>query len=364
MKIKILNIIDSLNIGGAESLLKNFIIDSKDNDDFEIELCVLYSEGLFYEDIKKAGVTIFNLNLRFKYNFLGIFKILRLIQKEKYRIVHVHLFPADFFVSVASLFLGKGIKFIFTEHSIYNRRRALRIFKILDSFTYGKYNKIICVSQHVKDSLEKWLPFVSNKTVIIRNAIPINVLPGKQLEKMYDVLFVGRLEKVKGIDILLRATEYIMKTYSRNIKIGIVGTGTLLRDLKKLSVDLRVIDNVEFLGPRQDILRLIDQSSVFVLPSRWEGLSISILESMSRGVPAIATSVGGIPEIISDGNDGLLVPPEDPVALADALLILLNDEKLRARLGRNAYEKVRRDFSIDRYTQDILNLYRHILEDI
>jgi len=364
LKIKVLNVIDSLNIGGAESLLKNFVVDAKKFENFQIDVCVLYSDGAFHKDITKAGVKIFNLNLSFKYNFLGIFKILKLIKREKYKIIHVHLFPADFFVAIASLFLDRSIKFIFTEHSIYNRRRAFRIFKILDSFTYRRYYKIICVSKHVKNSLEKWLPFVSNKTVIIRNGIPLSTLPRKQLQKMYDVLFVGRLERVKGVDILLKAAGYIKKVHSRNIKIGIVGIGPMSPDLKKLSINLGISNNVEFLGLHRDVSRLIDESSIFVLPSKWEGLSISILEAMSRKVPVIATSVGGIPEIISDGEDGVLVIPENPELLAETIANLLSNEKLRARLGQNAYEKVKKNFSIERYSKDLLNVYKDVLENL
>jgi len=362
MKIKVLNVINFLNIGGAQSLLKNFILDAKKSSDFEIDVCVLYPNGVFLEELEKEGVRVFNLNSGAKYNFFMIFEILEIIKRGEYDIVHVHLFPASFFVAVASIFLDRSIKFIFTEHSIYNRRRAFRIFKILDYFTYLRYRKIICVSKQVKSSLEKWLPSASYKTVIIRSGIPLNALPGKQLQKIYDVLFVGRLERVKGVDILLRAAGYLKKKYSMKIRIGIVGTGVLLSDLKRLSINLGINNTVEFLGVRGDILSLLDKSSVFVLPSRWEGLPISILEAMSRNVPVIATSVGGISEVINDGEDGVLVTPENPELLAGAIIYLLENEGLRAKLATNAFKKVKEEFSIDMYTSDLLNLYKNIIE--
>ena len=362
MKIKVLNVINFLNIGGAQSLLKNFILDAKKSSDFEIDVCVLYPNGVFLEELEKEGVRVFNLNSGAKYNFFMIFEILEIIKRGEYDIVHVHLFPASFFVAVASIFLDRSIKFIFTEHSIYNRRRAFRIFKVLDYFTYLRYRKIICVSKQVENSLKKWLPFVSNKTVIIRSGIPLNALPEKQLQKIYDVLFVGRLERVKGVDILLRAAECLKKKYSMKIRIGIVGTGVLLSNLKRLSFNLGINNTVEFLGVRGDILSLLDKSSVFVLPSRWEGLPISILEAMSRNVPVIATSVGGISEIINDGEDGMLVTPENPELLAGAIIYLLENEGLRAKLATNAFKKVKEEFSIDMYTSDLLNLYKNIIE--
>lgn len=94
------------------------------------------------------------MNLLFKYDFLKIIRFIRLVEKEKYDIIHVHLFPVDLFVAIASIFLPKNIVYIFSEHSIYNRRRSLIIFRFIDEFTYSRYKKIVCVSESVKNCSE------------------------------------------------------------------------------------------------------------------------------------------------------------------------------------------------------------------
>ena len=136
-KIKVLQIINSLQAGGAEALLKNFTLQAKKHNEkyneFNIEVCVLYSPGIFKEEIEKAGIPVWELGLNFKYDLISVIKLISLIKRGKYNMVHVHLFPANLFVSLASLFLPKNIKFIFSEHSIYNRRRSSKIFKILDT---------------------------------------------------------------------------------------------------------------------------------------------------------------------------------------------------------------------------------------
>jgi len=121
---------------------------------------------------------------------------------------------------------------------------------------------------------------------------------------------------------------------------------------------LAIDQEVEFLGIRKDVDKLMVSSKILVLPSRWEGLPVTILEAMSRGLPVIASSVGGIPEVIENKKEGILVPPQNPEILAQAIKKLLEDESLRKELIRNAYEKVKENYSIETYAKNILNLYK------
>lgn len=162
-QIRVLQIINSLHAGGAEALLKNFVLQMRKNRKIQIEICVLYSNGLFKKEIKNKGILIWDLGLKFKYDLRGVIKLISLIKRRKYNIVHVHLFPANFFTSLASLFLSKDVKFIFSEHNVYNRRRSHKIFKCLDAFIYSRYYKIICVSTQVQVALVKWLPNLQKK---------------------------------------------------------------------------------------------------------------------------------------------------------------------------------------------------------
>jgi len=215
--IKVLNVIDSLNAGGAESLLKNFLIEAKKYSGFQIDVCTLYARNIFKEDLEKNDITTFDLGLKFKYDFSGIVKIVSLIKQNNYDIVHVHLFPADLFVAIASLFLPKSIKFIFSEHNVYNRRRSLKAYKPIDYFVYSRYDKIICVSNHVKLALNAYIQGTKNKSVVIKNAIPIdsNFI---ETPKIYDVLFVGRLEDAKGVDVLIKAIAILKQKFNLQLK--------------------------------------------------------------------------------------------------------------------------------------------------
>jgi len=358
-KIKVLNVIDSLYAGGAESLLKNFVIEAKKYKDFEIDVCTLYSRNVFTDELKAQGLKVYDLGLSFKYNFLRVFRLIKIIKTNDYDVVHVHLFPADVFVATASLFLRNKLKFIFSEHNVYNRRRSSKIFRLIDKFTYSRYDKVICVSEMVKDSLVKWLPEVSRKTVVIKNAVPVGELVEKN-SMIYDILFVGRLEKAKGVDILFKSICLFKNDRKKELKVAIVGDGSLRDSLKSLSKDLGVEENVEFLGIRKDIKGLMQLSKIFVLPSRWEGLPMVILEAMALGMPVIATKVGGIPEVIEDGTDGILVEPENPEELAKAIEKLLGNEEFRKTISLNTYLKIKEEYSIEKYTEKLLHCYREV----
>jgi len=360
-KIKVLEIIDSLGSGGAESLLKNFVLEAKKNNLFNIEIATLYSNAIFKDEIKNAGIPVWDLNLKYKYDFRGILKIIALIKKEKYDVIHVHLFPADVFAAIASLFLPSNIKWIFSEHGAHNRRRTLKIFKILDNFTYSRYSKIVCVSKRVEFALLNWIPSNKGKTKVIPNAVPIPKFLNPCSVKTYDILFVGRLTKQKSVEILLKAIKILKNKYSGNLKIAIVGDGELKENLNNLTVELGVNREVKFLGVRKDVKELMVSSKIFVLPSRWEGFGLVIIEAMSNMLPVIATNVGGIPELIENGKDGILVPPENPKALARAINSLLENKELREKLSQTAYKKVREKYSINAYSVLMLDFYKSLV---
>jgi glycosyltransferase involved in cell wall biosynthesis len=362
--LRILNVIDSLYAGGAESLLKNFLIEAKKYEDFQIDVCTLYSRNVFKEELVNNGITVYDLDLPFKYDFRGVLRLVRLINSNNYDIVHVHLFPADIFVALASLFIRNKPKFIFSEHNVYNRRRSIIFYKPVDKFTYSRYQKVVCVSQKIKESLVDYLKELKKKTIVIRNGIPVpDRKSDVEAKKEYDVLCVARLEDAKGIDILLKAVAILKEKVNSPLNVAVVGDGSKSEILFNLSQSLGLENVVHFLGLRKDVSHLMDVSKIFVLPSRWEGLPMVILEAMAHGLPVVSTPVGGIPEIVKSGENGILVPEEDPNSLSEVIFRLLHDSDLLENLSKNAYEFVKQYYSIETYTKNLLGLFRGILEE-
>ena len=365
-KIKVLEVINSLKIGGAELLLRNFVIEAKKNNQYTVDVCTLYAtnDAKNIEEIKKKNVRIWTLDLKNKYNIFSVIKIRNIIQREKYDIIHVHLFPASAIVALSSLFLKKSIVYLFTIHSTFNRRRSIKIFKIIDGLIYHRYVKIICISKQVQNSLIKWVPKIKEKIEIIPNGIPMNSKSNDNpLMKKYDVLFVGRLVQQKGIIFLLEAVSILQKKYKKIIRVAVVGDGPLKKELIKVCEELKIKDSVEFLGFQRDVDQIMRSSRVLVLPSLWEGFGLVLLEAMKNKLPIIATNVGGIPEIITDGHEGILVPKENPKILANSINRLLENSKLRNQFIQNAYKKVQNHYSIEKYTHNMFNLYSKMMSE-
>jgi glycosyltransferase involved in cell wall biosynthesis len=175
------------------------------------------------------------------------------------------------------------------------------------------------------------------------------------------ILFLGRLEREKGIFELVDSVAKIRAEFP-NTKLQFAGCGDVdgIRDRAK---QLGIGENVEFLGWVSGTAKTsaLAEAAIFVLPSYSEGLPIGLLEAMAASLPIVATAVGGIPDLVTDGTSGLLVQPKDPDALAGALLNLLRDPSLRARLGNEARRQIEERYASARVMPQIDALYRRLI---
>ncbi len=175
-------------------------------------------------------------------------------------------------------------------------------------------------------------------------------------------LFVGRLEEQKGCKYLIQATRILIEK-TQDFEILLVGDGSQREILDNLTEENNLGSYVTFLGS-VDAEKLKDfycASDVFILPSVWEGLPVTLLEAWSAKLPVIVTNVGAIRDICVDERNGLIVRPKDPVAIAEAMLRLIEDDELRWRLAKNGAELVRREFSLEHVVKSTLELYEEVI---
>ena len=170
---------------------------------------------------------------------------------------------------------------------------------------------------------------------------------------------VAQLEDHKGHRYLLEAAQ-ILKGQVPNVKFVIVGAGSLRLDLDRQAHNLHVDDIVYFLGFREDVPRILASLDLFVLSSHMEGLGSSLLDAMASRLPVVATTAGGIPEVVIDRETGLLVPPRDPAALAQAILKVCLDKGLAARLAQRGYEVVHEKFSAESMARRVIAVYERL----
>ena len=375
-QLKILYLINSMSAGGAESLIYNWASYIKSSSvlskEISIEICTLSAPGHFGNKLIKQGIPVHSLGLSSVYDPWAVIRITKFLDGANYDIIHVHLFPSSLFASLASLKFKK-LCWIFTEHSVWNRRRQWKWFKPIDRFIYSRYVQILAVSTPVQDSLIAWLPEFTAKTQVLPNAVNINQFVisvttrnAKRQElgirpEQTVLLFIGRLTEAKGVDVLLRALSGA-EEWEENCVLLIVGEGSQKKYLENLGQSLGLVRKVRFLGVCEDIPELLAAADVFVLPSRWEGLPMVILEAMAAGKLIIATTVGGIPEVIEDGKTGLLVRAEDVESLRNVLESVVADVSLREKLGVAAKNRVKQLFSIETRMRQLISIYNDILQ--
>jgi glycosyltransferase involved in cell wall biosynthesis len=331
----------------------------------EIELVTLYHTDRAGTLMQSAGISVHCLGLKSKYDPLGVPRLVRLVRSRTPDLVHAHLFPAGYFAALAS-FCCPRVPWIYTEHSSWNRRRAYWPLRLLESALYHRFDRVIAVSNKVEVSLTTWLPGVRSKTECIPNGVPLSLdarawpLGTDSVPERPTILYVGRLSSIKGVDLLLQAFSQLR---AECCELKIAGEGDLRPSLEAQTAELGLQNTVEFVGLHTDVQSLMSDAYCLVLPSRWEGLPMVLLEAMAVGLPVIATAVGGIPEVINHGSNGLLVPPEDPKSLAQALMAVLEDPQMARRIGQRARERIVETYSIEAMAQRTLGLYSRVLDE-
>lgn len=230
----------------------------------------------------------------------------------------------------------------------------------------GKLDAIIAISEGVKKVLiEGKVP--PEKIFVIPSGIDLSIFEEiedrnflrRELGLAADDFLVGivaALEDHKGHKYLFQATK-IVRQHSPKIKLIVVGSGSLRLELESQVHELGLQDIVFFLGFREDVPRILASLDLFVLSSHMEGLGSSLLDALACGLPVVATRAGGIPEIIHHEETGLLVPPKDSEALAQAIIRLYHDRQLAHKLAARGREYVQRHFSAEAMAQRIIDLY-------
>jgi glycosyltransferase involved in cell wall biosynthesis len=366
MKKRILHVIGSLGGGGAEAVVHNLWPSLLRSDKYDFELCALRSLGNFGDILVSEGAVIHCLRKR-KYDPSVVFALRRLLRQRGYDVVHAHLFPELYVLSLATVGLP-DVRLVYTEHRSTNRRRELGLFgRMVDKLAYDRFDRIISVNRSTEQSLISWQPGVTNRSLVIRNCTrPIPNVGSKVTarQRLLEelglagsdktlILFASRLHRQKGVDVLLTA----LGTLKRSDYLCLVaGTGEEKENLERMAGSLGLDDRVRFLGFRLDVPELLQRVDFMVLPSRYEGMPLIILEAMAAGCPIIATSVDGTAEVLRDETSALLVPSEDPAQLAFAIDRYLDKPSFRAELAENALIDSQ-DYSADEVAQQLFAVY-------
>lgn len=310
--MKVLNLLTSGRAGGIESLCRDIGVNSK----FENAFCFMFSGGAICDQMTELGLKTYCLDNSGRKLSIKRFLKIREIAKD-YDIIAVH--HGDPFLKMYHYLLAKTLKrkYVTFVHSCYEKDYFYPDNKLKRVFAHYVFQKgldnsdlVIYVSKAGLKSYSEEFNIKTNKSVVVYNGIGVDKLnegrKWKPLKKdTYNIVYIGRLERVKGVDLLLKAANQVKEKYP--IKVSVVGDGTEKETLKKLSEQLEMSDITTFYGQQKDVIPFLKEASIFVYPSIWqEVFGISIVEAMAFGVPCISNVVGGIPEIIENGKSGFL----------------------------------------------------------
>ena len=380
MKYRILQIITRLEKGGAPQALID-TIRRIPPDAFHIDLCAGQTDDPDL-DIAKAvvqsGQPLISLpalrrNPHPVRDLIALWRLIGIIRAGRYHIVHTHTSKAGFLGRIAAWLCGVPVV-IHSPHGTildgYFSPVRTRFYAFLERLTAPLSHRIICLTAREIDQYLCAHIGKRRQYTYIYNGIDLQSFTPVQREetrrafqipdRAIACITIGRLVPVKGQADLLRAFQIVLKTHP-DLYLLIVGEGELRTELESLSQALGMADRVIFTGWRTDIPALLSAADIFVLPSHNEGLGLVLIEAMACRLPAIATDVGGVPDVVIHGQTGLLVPVKAPEALAEAIAHLSSRPDLRHKMGQAGYRRALDHFSIQTTARKTETLYRELL---
>ncbi len=326
--MKILHVINSLDVGGAEKLLLD-TIPRYNAKGIPVDILVFKSsKSPFLKKLIDLNCcNVIELKQKSVYSLTTIYKLGKYL--KEYSIVHVHLFPALYFVAASKIIFNFKAKLIFTEHNTTNKRISNIVFKQIDKLIYLKYHKIIAISKEIALVLNQQLKINDNKITIIQNGVVISEISNAKpielnIEKIKPsdkiILQVSAFRKQKNQATIINALSKL----SSHIKLILAGEGEQIEACKNLVKALNLQERVFFLGNRSDVPNLLKTADVIVLSSKYEGLSLSSIEAMASGKPFVASDVPGLRDIVKGA--GVLFKQGDSQQLANEIKKLLANE--------------------------------------
>jgi glycosyltransferase involved in cell wall biosynthesis len=367
--IKVVYVINSLGVGGAEHVLCD-LVTGLDPQRFQAEVICLYSAGKLREPLDSANipVRVLGLNRRFfPGNWLKTWVGLRHTRAD---VIHTHM-PESAWYGLPAAYCHRIPVRISHLHSVY-LRWSLKA-KALDRAVRASASLSVACSSAVRDAA-RGLGYADAKLKVIHNGVDVTRFsnpPGRaaarrSLELPQDdpiLISVASLHEHKGHAYLLDAMARVHREFPRARLLLAGKVPERRRAALHERVDaLGLVGVVSFLGRREDIPLLLAASDVFVMPSLREGFPVALLEAGAAGLAAVASSVGGIPEIVDDGVTGVLVPPGDHARLADATLRLLRDPSRMQAMGDAARQRVHGRFVLQETIRQLEELYLDLLQ--
>ena len=354
--MKIVQVIPYFCFGGAETMCENLTYALEKLGHSVTVVCLLPERTPISERMERAGIRVRYLDKKLGLDVSMIPKLTKLFREEKPDVVHTHLNVLKYTAPAAKL---AGVpRCVHTIHNLADKEAEGRISGMISGFVFRRGLSIpVALSPLVHQSIVDYYGLEAQRIPTVFNGIPLDRCIPRETYALGEkavLVHVGRFNEQKNHGGLLEAFQLLLEPCP-NTELWLLGDGELRDQMESYAQSLGIQDRVRFLGSQENVYPYLHDADVFVLPSRYEGMPMTVIEAMGTGLPIVASNVGGIPDMVKDGESGLLttLAPED---IARCCAALLRDEKLRERLGRRARAESGR-FSAEEMARSYCRVY-------
>lgn len=364
-----MHVVHSLNLGGAERLASQIAVSL--SDEFDIIVACIDEAGFWASEVRRAGVPVFELHRQPGIDLVVAWRLARLAHRYNVGLFHAHQYSPYFYTVLARLPSPRA-RLLFHEHGRHYpeidspKRVAVNqhLFRHLTS-------RIVAVSDDVRERLVRYEGLPRSAIEVVYNGTKASPPADAETKARIraglglapdDIVAgtVGRLDPVKNVPLAVRSLAALRDKHP-DLRLLVIGDGPAKATIEQSARDHGVTDLVVMTGFRDDASELVRAMDIFLLPSLTEGTSLALVSAMAAGIPAVATAVGGTPEVIDHGTSGLLIESEDGDELTAALERLIEDPEEARALGAAARETYLERFTYDAMIEGFRGIYREML---
>ncbi len=365
---RVLHIIDSLHLGGAQEVVLNLATCGSSR--FRHEVATMHGHGIYWDRLRQAGVKVHSLSPHKLLPFYLASIPWRLLA-DRPDILHCHLIPSNIIAKPLGALLGVPVV-INHDHTNDTRRADSRLLLALDRFSNRFASHIVAVSASCRDFLITRESIPASNVTLVPNAIDLRRFSPSAARRDQArvelglpasarvVAGVGRLNPQKNFSLFLDIAAQLAPRFP-DLHFLLAGDGPEEKMLREKAAALGISDRVIFSGYVADTRLVYLAADVLLMPSRYEGLPMTLLEAMAMGLPVAASQLDGIAEVIGDGREGFLVPSDDASLFVERTAALLQDSELSLRIAQNARAKIEASFSVERMTSAVEEIYDRFL---
>jgi glycosyltransferase involved in cell wall biosynthesis len=365
---RVLHVIDSLHLGGAQEVVLNLATCGSPR--FRHEVATMHGHGIYWDRLRNAGVKVHSLSPH-KYFPAYLATLPSLLLATRPDILHCHLIPSNILAKPLGALMGVPL-ILNHDHTNDPHRIDNKLLLALDKSTNRFARHIIAVAASCREFLIQHESIPAEKITLVPNAIDLRrFTPGtiSRTESRLKLALppdapviagVGRLNPQKNFSLFLDIAAALSPRFP-TLRFLLAGEGPEEEMLREKAAQLGLADRIVFAGYVADTREVYAAADFLLMPSRFEGLPMTLLEAMAMNLPVVASKLDGIAEVITDGEDGLLAAPADAPAFTERLTRLLESPALASQLGTAARAKIEARFSVERMTTAVESIYDRFL---